>query len=142
VTISRPLGIGPNRPVDAQAGISVDTIVLTPMASLPGTGVEGQQVLLTDGTIWVFIGGIWQQNTEGGLSQATADTLYRKKSSFIFTQGVASALWTINHNLGTYPAVTVLDSTGAEVVCSIQYIDANNLTVAAVLPFSGQAILT
>jgi hypothetical protein len=134
--------MGPNRPVDAQSGISVDTVVFTTLAVLPATGVEGQQVVLQDGAIWLWIDGAWKQSTVGGLTKAEADTYYRTKPSFVFSQGVASALWTIAHNLGTYPAVTILDSTGSVVECDVKYIDSNTITVAAARPFSGQAILT
>ena len=142
MTIYRPLGLGPNRPVDAQSGISVDSIVLTPQASLPATGVEGQQILLTDGTVWTWINGAWLQNTTGGLTIAEADARYRAKQAYVFTQGVASALWTVNHNLGSYPGVSVQDSTGRVVKTGVKYIDLNNLEITASRPFSGQAFLT
>lgn len=77
-----------------------------------------------------------------GISEAYADTLYRKRTSYTHTQGVASTLWTINHNLGTYPAVTVRDSTGDVVEVSIQYVGTNTIQISVALPFSGVAYLT
>lgn len=35
----------------------------------------------------------------------------------------------VNHNLGKFPSVTVLDSSGYEVICGVQHIDNNNLTL-------------
>jgi len=84
----------------------------------------------------------WGQLAAPGLSEAEADTLYRTKGSFLYTQGVAAAIWTINHNLGTYPAVTVMDSTNTIVETAIAYIDSNSLTSSSIYAFSGTAILT
>lgn len=77
-----------------------------------------------------------------GISQAYADTHYRAIGSFIFTQGVPSALWTITHNLGTFPAVTVRDSTGDVVETGVRYLNANQLQIFVSNPFSGSALLT
>lgn len=61
--------------------------------------------------------------------------------TFVFTQGVPSALWTIAHNLQRYPAVTVVDSAGTEVKGNVQYISANQLTIAFSVPFGGVCYL-
>jgi hypothetical protein len=78
----------------------------------------------------------------GGLTEAEADTLYRSIDSYIWTQGVAATTWTINHNLGTYPAVVILDSTGTVIETTIQYVNANTLLSISSYAFSGEAILT
>lgn len=54
-------------------------------------------------------------------------------SHYEFTQATPSATWTVNHNLGKIPAITVIDSAGSEVVGSYTHTDANN----TVLEFSG-----
>lgn len=77
-----------------------------------------------------------------GFTQAQADLLYRQKPSLIYPQGVASAVWTVVHNLGTYPAVTVRDSTGAVVIAHVQYVDLNTLIVSMSYPVSGSVLLT
>lgn len=84
----------------------------------------------------------WGQLAAPGISQAYADAHYRTKNSRIHTQGVAASTWTIVHNLGTYPAVTVEDSTGQVVDAEIHYVDVNSLEVRAAFAFSGQAFLT
>ena len=58
---------------------------------------------------------------------------------YAFSQGSPSALWTVTHNLGKYPSVTVIDSAGTTVVGSVTHLDANSLTVAFSAPFSGTA---
>jgi len=56
-------------------------------------------------------------------------------------QGVSSATWTIAHNLGKYPSVTVKDSAGSIVIGEIQYNDNNNITLTFSGAFSGEAYL-
>lgn len=60
---------------------------------------------------------------------------------FVFTQNLASSSWAIQHNLGKFPAVTVVDSSGHEVVGDVQHTDKNNLTIFFSAPFAGSAYL-
>jgi hypothetical protein len=59
--------------------------------------------------------------------------------SFVHTQGVASDSWTINHNLGYYPNVTVVDSAKREVVGDVEYINTNTIQITFSSAFSGEA---
>ncbi len=59
--------------------------------------------------------------------------------SYTHTQSLASTLWTVTHNLGKRPAVTVVDSGGNEVVGDVTHLDANNLTVTFSVAFGGVA---
>ena len=54
-------------------------------------------------------------------------------------QMVPSAEWTVTHNLNKYPAVTIVDSAGTEVVGDVQYIDANTVRLSFNAAFSGSA---
>ena len=62
--------------------------------------------------------------------------------SYQHTQGVPSALWTINHNLGFRPNVFIEDTLGRDVVGDISHIDANSLTLTFSAAFSGVAYLS
>lgn len=62
-------------------------------------------------------------------------------SQFVFNQGTPSALWTITHNLGGYPSVTVTDSAGNVGFGAVKYIDPSSLTVEFASSFSGRAYL-
>ena len=62
--------------------------------------------------------------------------------SFVYEQEVPSSTWTINHNLGFFPGVTVVDSGGTDVVGSITYVDEDNLYVTFNAPFGGTAYLS
>lgn len=62
-------------------------------------------------------------------------------ASFTFVQTVASATWIVQHNLGKFPAVTVVDSSGHEVVGDISHSNPNSLTIFFSAPFAGSAYL-
>lgn len=84
------------------------------------------------GTWWVWDGEI----------NAYKDTgVFYGASTYVHSQGVASNTWTINHNLGKYPSVTVTDSTGRIVVGGVQYVDANTVILTFSGAFSGTAYL-
>lgn len=61
---------------------------------------------------------------------------------YTHTQSMASAVWTITHNLNRHPAVTVVDSAGSKVYGDVDYLGPNSLTVTFVAPFSGSAYLS
>lgn len=54
-------------------------------------------------------------------------------------QGSAAALWTVNHNLGFYPQVTVLSPGGLELTAAIQHVSINQALVAFNIPTAGTA---
>ena len=56
-------------------------------------------------------------------------------------QGEISDTWEINHNLGRYPVVTVVDSSGREVIVDVQYVDKNTCVVLTKGEFKGTAYL-
>lgn len=56
-------------------------------------------------------------------------------------QGEVSDTWEINHNLGKYPSVTVVDSSGSVVETEVQYIDENNCIILMNGKFKGTAYL-
>lgn len=63
------------------------------------------------------------------------------KYAHIHTQTTSSASWSINHGLGKYPAVTIVDSAGSEVIGEVSYTDNNNLIISFTASFSGKAFL-
>lgn len=60
----------------------------------------------------------------------------------IHTQGAASSTWTINHSLGGYPSVTVVDSASTIVIGEVSYVSTSQVVVEFTSPFSGYAYLT
>ena len=60
-------------------------------------------------------------------------------SSYSHTQSSAANIWNVVHNLGRYPAVTVVDSSGDEIEGEIKHLDVNTVRLTFSAPFSGFA---
>lgn len=81
-------------------------------------------------------------HTDLNYFESLADTIGNlQDKSYVHDQILASASWTIIHNLGKYPAVGVVDSAGTIVVGEIDYISTNEVRVRFTAPFSGKAYL-
>ena len=106
-----------------------------------GSGTQG-----TQGTIGVQgatgIGGAAVDNTDDVPEGATNKYFTVGRVSYEHMQGSASNSWTINHNLGFKPNVTVIDSAGNIVEGEIAYTNTNSLTVSFQSAFSGNAYLS
>ena len=63
------------------------------------------------------------------------------QDTFTFNQAVSDSVWVINHGLGTFPSVTVLDSAGNTVFGDVVYNDQNTLTLTFSAAFTGTAYL-
>ncbi len=62
--------------------------------------------------------------------------------SYVHTQGITSATWTINHNLGFYPNIRVQTSAGVDVIGDVTYTNINTITVTFSAGFQGTAYLS
>jgi hypothetical protein len=60
----------------------------------------------------------------------------------VHTQASPSSTWTINHTLGGYPSVMVVDSASTVVIGEVLYISTTQVQVSFTAPFSGFAYLT
>lgn len=61
---------------------------------------------------------------------------------YLHEQNAFSNVWTIVHNLGYAPNVTVSDSAGTTVEGDIQYVDGVSVTIQFSAPFLGKAYLS
>ena len=61
--------------------------------------------------------------------------------TFIFTQAVAATAWNVNHNLGKFPSITVIDTANTVVTGEYTYIDNSNVTLKFSAAFAGKAYL-
>lgn len=62
-------------------------------------------------------------------------------STFVWQQTSALITWTIPHNTGRYPSVTVVDGTGAKIEADVLYVDNNIVQVTFGAAFAGSAYL-
>lgn len=60
---------------------------------------------------------------------------------FQHVQSTPSATWSITHNLGKRPSVTVVDSGGNEWISAVEHVSDNVLVIRFTSPFSGNAYL-
>lgn len=61
--------------------------------------------------------------------------------AYTHTQAIASAVWTINHNLGFRPVCIVLDSAGTQCEGTISYPTVNQMVITFTSAFTGNAYL-
>ena len=62
-------------------------------------------------------------------------------ANFVHVQGSSLAVWTITHNLGKYPAVSVFDPAGDQFYGTVRHLDVNSLTITFKTPQAGTATL-
>ena len=61
--------------------------------------------------------------------------------TFQFTQGAPATTWNIQHNLGKFPSITVIDSGNTVVNGEYTYTDNNNVVLSFSAAFAGKAYL-
>ncbi len=72
---------------------------------------------------------------------ADLDVIRKGSAMFVFEQGAAATTWTITHNLDKYPSVTIVDSAGTIVDCTVIYLNSNTCEVRFSAAFKGTAYL-
>lgn len=72
---------------------------------------------------------------------APGDALGEAGVSYTHVQDTPSDIWTINHNLGRRPSVTVVDSADTVVYGNVQYISDDTIEVTFSAGFAGKAYL-
>ena len=62
--------------------------------------------------------------------------------SYVHVQSTVSATWMVEHDLGWFPNVTVIDSAGSTVEGDVAHIDTTMLTISFSGAFTGHAYLS
>jgi hypothetical protein len=103
-------------------------------------GVAGPPNNLTIGTVTVAQ---TASATITGISpNQVLNLVYPVAARHVHTQGTATTTWTINHALGGYPSVTVVDSAKTVVFGEVNYVSTSQVVVNFTSAFSGYAYLT
>ena len=68
-------------------------------------------------------------------------TLSSPDKTFEFTQGVPATTWNIQHNLGKFPSVSVINNNNIVINGEVTYIDNNNVQLNFSAGFTGKAYL-
>lgn len=69
------------------------------------------------------------------------DQHIRYDANFVYVQDSANDTWTINHNLGKFCSVTVVDDNDEVIYGNVDYVTANQLTVTFNAQITGKAYL-
>ena len=92
-----------------------------------------------------YILGLTHLNSNGSLLNDSIYNIIQFNLSadkhYIHMQSIANATWTINHNMGKKPSVTVVDSGETTVYGEVNYTNLNSLTITFKSAFSGKAYL-
>ena len=90
-----------------------------------------------NGTPWGTITGNIQNQTD---LWAIITDLY-VRDHYVHNQPTPSNTWTVNHNMGKNPSVSIIDSSGDEVYGEVKHISTSQLILSFSAPFSGIAYL-
>lgn len=74
-----------------------------------------------------------------GVSSNVWNTAANQASGYVYTQNVPSASWSVSHNLGKRPSVTIVDTAENVVIGEIKYVDNNSVILTFSAAFSGKA---
>jgi len=103
-------------------------------------GVAGPANNLTIGT--VTVAETASASITGVSPNQVLNLVYPSAVRHVHTQGTASTTWTINHALGGYPSVMIVDSAKTVVYGEINYLSTTQVVVNFSSAFSGYAYLT
>jgi hypothetical protein len=91
-----------------------------------------------------FPGAVWGSIAGTISSQADLWSILQdlyKRDHYTHNQTLASSTWTIVHNMGKNPSVSIVDSSGDEVEGEVMHVSNNQLTISFSAQFSGKAYL-
>lgn len=81
--------------------------------------------------------GVWISPSAAASSSGTADGADK---SFEHVQTTPSDQWIVQHNLGKYASVTVIDAEGDIVECAVHYDSRNQITLSFSPALAGVAV--
>ena len=119
-----------------------DSVVSEPadrLLEIHDPGVAGPPNVLTVGTVTTGTAAV---NITGTIPSQVLNFVLPVAGSYIHTQSASASTWTINHNLGFNPAVSIVDSGENVVIGDVTYISTNTLSVSFNASFGGKAYLS
>lgn len=83
------------------------------------------------------------ESANSGLAIAVSNNklTFTAKLGYVFTQSTPATVWTINHDLQKYPAVSIVDSANDEVIGEVKYNSTSQVVITFSAAFSGKAFL-
>lgn len=117
---------------------NIDQVNINVEEGLPGKDakINGVNALMINGGTNLTI------TQEGNVATLDVDfSGIEQDKTYVHEQVTASAQWSVVHNLGKHPAVTVIDSGETAVIGDIEYISLDEITITFGSPFGGKAFL-
>ena len=76
------------------------------------------------------------------VSKTTSDSsvVGGSDSHYEHVQMVPATTWSVQHNLGKYPSITIIDTSGDEVWCDVRHNSTNEITLSFSREFAGVAV--
>lgn len=138
VTVTRQ----PNRYTTVTETKNVTTVVspATDSLEIHDPGVAGPPNTLSIGD--VEVGPVAEVTITGSAPTQVLNFVLPRSGTYIHNQAVSSSTWVITHNMGFYPAVSVVDSGGNTVIGDVTYISENQVSVSFSASFGGKAYLS
>ena len=132
----------PNRYITVTQQKNVSTVVAPAeqVLEVSDPGVAGPPNVLTIGTVTTATEA--SATITGVAPNQVLNLVYPAATRHTHTQGTVSTVWTINHTLGGFPSVTIVDSAKTVVFGEVNYISTTQVVVNFTSAFSGYAYLT
>lgn len=102
---------------------------------------ETSETPVSDPTTESISGTANRQNVVNQLFKTAIEDL-QSRLAYVYVQNTASDNWSITHNLGYMPNITIIDSAGNTCEGTITYTDTNNVVIEFCGAFSGKAYLS
>jgi hypothetical protein len=125
--------------VTQKKSVSVVTEPADQVLEVHDPGVAGPPNTLSIGTVTTGTAGA---TITGTAPNQVLNLVYPSSIRHIHTQGTATTTWTINHALGGYPSVSIVDSGKTVVFGEVNYVSVSQVVVNFTSAFSGFAYLT
>ena len=82
----------------------------------------------------------WTNDANTASQKAIADLVFDAADRhLVYEWATPETTVTVSHNLGKFPAVTVVDTAGSEIVCDVRHDDDNTVTLTFSAPLRGTA---
>ena len=122
--------------VTQKKNVSVVTEPATEVLEVHDAGVAGPANVLSVGTVTA---GTANVTITGTAPSQTLNFVLPVGASYVHTQSVSASTWTISHNMGFFPSVSVVDNGGNMVIGDVLYITENQVSISFSASFGGKA---
>lgn len=126
--------------VTQKKNVSVITEPAEQVLEVHDPGVAGPPNSLAVGT--VTTGNVAQVTITGTSPNQTLNFVLPSSGAYTHIQGSSASTWSITHNLGYYPSVTVVDNGDNVVIGDVSYISVNQVSISFSASFGGKAYLS